>query len=273
MACVLLGCASLLLASCNVPPSAQLESVDQVDLRAKNPRRITNRGDGAALRTGATGSRYEVFPGSRGSLLEDGEDPPPGVGEQQDGKFTVNVDQASVAEAAKLILGETLGYNYVLDPRVQGSVTLVSNRPLTARELLSAFEAALKLAGASLIQSDSTFKIVVLQEVLEGEMGTADRGKNIADGYGVSAIPLRYIAPATLMELRGQLRRPPRFGARHQGRKHGADPRPGGGAQGAGRSRAVLRRRLDEEPDDQHRHSRKWPGRRRRQQARGGLRR
>ena len=111
------------------------------------------------------------------------------------------MDEATIGEAAKLILGETLGYNYILDPRVQGSVTLVSNRPLSARELLNSFEAALRLAGAALIQSDGNYKIVALQEVLEGEMGPADLGKAVSPGYGVSAIPLRYIAPQTLMEL------------------------------------------------------------------------
>ena len=118
-----------------------------------------------------------------------------------DGKFTVNVDQASLPEAAKLILGETLGYSYIVDPRVQGSVTLVSNGALSARELLSAFEAALRVSGAALIQSDGTFKIVALQEVLDGEMGKADLGTQVSSGYGVSAVPLRYVNPATLMEL------------------------------------------------------------------------
>ena len=196
-----LGLAVLALASCNTPPSAQLDSMDQVDLTAKKPRKITTRGDGPALRTRSSGSRYEIFPGASGSMLDDGEEPPPGIGAQDDGKFTVNVDQAPLAEATKLILGETLGYNYILDPRVQGSVTLVSNRPLTARELLNAFEAALRLTGASLIRTDSSFKVVALQELLEGEMGSADANKSISPGYGVSAIPLRYIAPGTLMEL------------------------------------------------------------------------
>ena len=197
----LLCVAGGLLASCTNPPSAQLESVDQVDMTAKTPRKIMNRGDGSALATKAGQSRYQFFPGVSDRMLDDGEEPPPGVGAEQDGKFTVNVDQASIAEAAKLILGETLGYNYVLDPRVQGNVTMVSNRPLTASELLSTFEASLRLSGAALIQRDGNFKIVALQEVLDGEMGTADFNRSLSAGYGVSAVPLRYVGPAAIMEL------------------------------------------------------------------------
>jgi general secretion pathway protein D len=178
-----------------------LENPTQIDLTAKTPRKLTNRNEGPALKTRNQGTRYEVFPGASSAISDDGSEPPPGVGALDDGKFTVNVDQAGLPEAAKLILGETLGYNYTIDPRVQGSVTLVSNRPLSARELLSAFEAALRLSGAALIQSDGNFKIVALQEVLDGEMGTADIGKGVSPGYGVSAIPLRYIGANNLMEL------------------------------------------------------------------------
>jgi general secretion pathway protein D len=80
-------------------------------------------------------------------------------------------------------------------------VTLVSNRSLSGRELISAYEAALRLAGAALIQSDGNYKIVALQEVLDGEMGTPDLGKGVSPGYGVNAIPLRYVGPASVMEL------------------------------------------------------------------------
>ena len=179
-----------------------LDATSQVDLTAKTPQRITNRNDGQVKVKNPAG-RYELIPGMSAADFADGGsgDPPAGVGQLDDGNFTVNVDQANLAESAKLILGETLGYNYTIDPRVQGTVTLVSNRSLTGRELLSAYEAALRLAGAALIQSDGNFKIVALQEVLDGEMGTADLGKNVSPGFGVNAIPLRYVSPASVMEL------------------------------------------------------------------------
>jgi general secretion pathway protein D len=199
-AAVLLGCAAPLLSGCTTP-SASIEAIDQVDLSAKTPRKVTNRGEGQVLKTKARQGRYELFPAASATPLQDGAEPPPGVGAQDDGTFTVNMDQASVAEAAKLVLGETLGFNYILDSRLQGTITLVSNRPLTSRELLNSFEAALRLAGASLAQTDSGYKIVAQQEMLEGEMGRADLGASVSAGYGVSAVPLRHISPTTLLEL------------------------------------------------------------------------
>ncbi len=190
---------SLALASCSTNPSAQLESPQQIDLRAKKPDPV-NRREGAALSTGASGSQ-QFFPGSASGLGEAGLDPPAGVSER-DGKFSLNLDRADINEATRLILGETLGMNYVVDPRVQGTITLSSSRPLSSGEVLDAFEAALRHNGAALIQSDGLTKVVALQEVLEGEPGVADLDSGKASpGYGVSAVPLRYISAANMMEL------------------------------------------------------------------------
>ncbi|MCA3555449.1 type II secretion system secretin GspD [Aestuariivirga sp.] len=195
----LLGCAGLLLASCQAP-TAGLESTNQIDLTARSPQKVTNRGGGPVMKPAAQAARYEVFPGVSPAPGEDGSEPPAGVGEQNDGKFTVNLDGASVAEASKLILGETLGYNYTIDPNLQGSITMVSNRPLSARQLLDAFEASLKMANAALVQSDGSFRVVLLQ-AMESDASNLDMGRNVSAGYGVSAVPLRHVAPSAMVNL------------------------------------------------------------------------
>lgn len=152
------------------------------------------------MKPAAQAARYEVFPGVSPASGDDGSEPPPGVGEQDDGKFTVNLDGATVAEASKLILGETLGYNYTVDPSLQASITMVSNRPLSARQLLDTFEASLKMANGALVQSDGNFKVVMLQ-ALENDANNLDMGKEVSAGYGVSAVPLRYVAPSAMVNL------------------------------------------------------------------------
>jgi general secretion pathway protein D len=62
----------------------------------------------------------------------------------------------------------------------------------------------LRLSGATLIRQGETYKVVPLQEVLEGEMGTAEqaeRGGSATPGYGVTIIPLRFISPNNMLEL------------------------------------------------------------------------
>ena len=197
----LLGWVGLALASCQAP-TASLDSTNQIDLTAKTPRKVTNRGSGPVMKPAAQASRYEVFAGATGSIGAAGEDPPAGLGQQEDGKFTINLDAATVGEASKLILGETLGYNYTVDPNLlqANTITMVSNRPLSARQLLDAFEASLRMVNAGLVQADGNFKVVLLQ-AMEGEASNLDMGTDVSAGYGVSAVPLRHVAPAVMVNL------------------------------------------------------------------------
>jgi len=196
---VLLGWTALLLASCQAP-TASLDSPNQLDLTAKTPQQVGNHRGGSVMKPAAQASRYEVFTGSTDTLAEDGDEPPAGVSAQDTGKFTINLDAAPVADAAKLILGETLGYNYTIDPNINSTVTMVSNRPLSARQLLDAFEAGLKMANAALVQSDGSFKVVLLQ-AMENDANNLDMGKEVSSGYGVSAVPLRFVSPTTMVNL------------------------------------------------------------------------
>jgi general secretion pathway protein D len=170
------------------------------DLSAKKPGTLHSHHSSPV--PGVTGrTDYQIFEGS-GLASGDGfVEPPPGVG-AADGQYTINIDKADINAAAKLILGETLGLNYIVDPRVQGTITLSTNRPLSEQEVVDAFEAALRLNGAAMVMSGDTAKIVAMQEMLEGEVGSADLGRDSESlGFGVSAVPLRYIGPTNMLEL------------------------------------------------------------------------
>jgi general secretion pathway protein D len=199
--CRLLACwLCLALAGCASNVGASLENPGNIDLSAKGPTRVGSRGQSAAD-TKAGKTSYQLFQGTPQSLMEGSLEPPPGV-VAAEGNYTINVDRAEIGEVAKLILGETLGLTYVLDPRVQGTVTLSTSRPLTGPEVLDAFEAALRVNGAGLVKDGNITKIVALQELLEGEMGSADLDpEKVSAGYGVSAIPIRYIGISNMLEL------------------------------------------------------------------------
>ena len=187
------------LAACGGGIGSRLENPGDVDLSAKAPTPLTVRGTPSTQLARDHGSS-QFFPGQPQTPLDTSLDPPPGVREA-DGKFTINVDHADINEVAKLVLGETLGFNYVIDPRVQGTVTLSSSSPLSSREVLDAFEAALRLDGAGLVITNGVAKIVALQELVDGQMGAADMAGATSPGFGVSAVPLHFISPANMMEL------------------------------------------------------------------------
>ena len=74
---------------------------------------------------------------------------------------TLNVLAANIPDAAKIVLGDVLGLSYTVDPRVQGTVTIQTGRPVSPAGALDLFEAALQSNGAAIV-GDPTgiFRIV-----------------------------------------------------------------------------------------------------------------
>jgi len=192
------------LAGCTNALESRLPDTAAIDLSAKGKTAVKNR-QGNPGANGKHQGSYELFAGTAIDGGSGGDLSSGAAGVEQNGdKFSINVDGGDIAEVSKLVLGDTLGLNYLIDPRVQGAITLSSVRPMTSKQILSAFEAALRLNGASLISQGDVYKIVPLQEVLEGEMGTAERaerGAAATPGYGVTVIPLRFISPNNMLEL------------------------------------------------------------------------
>jgi len=50
--------------------------------------------------------------------------------------FDLNFENAPVTTVAKVILGDILGVGYTIDPRVQGTITLSSGRPIAKADAL-----------------------------------------------------------------------------------------------------------------------------------------
>ena len=88
-----------------------------------------------------TSSRPAVY-------LSDGTTPPGAALAERDDTgsgsgYDLNFENAPVATVAKVILGDVLGVGYTIDPRVQGTVTLASVRPVAKADALYVLENAL----------------------------------------------------------------------------------------------------------------------------------
>ena len=190
----------LSVSACGVGPDPRLLDVGNVDLSPKQPIRVgSDRGITSAPAGKGT---YQVYPGDDPPPLKTADSTGKANMSKAEGGFQINMENASIAEAAKLILGDTLGETYILDPRVQGTITISTARPLTAEEALAAFEAALRTNAAVLIKEAGHFKIVPSGDIAEGEMGSADLDPGrTSPGYGVSVVPLRFVSAQSIMEL------------------------------------------------------------------------
>lgn len=121
----------------------------------------------------------------------------------KEGKFTLNFDNADLGEVAKVILGDTLKVNYVINPKVTGAVNLQTARPLADDELISTLEMVLKMNGAVLIKEGDQYRIEPEAAAIVSTTGarTAVSGRSVPPGYQLRAVPLRYVGVAEMQKV------------------------------------------------------------------------
>lgn len=116
------------------------------------------------------------------------------------GEVTLNFVDADIREVVRSILGDILSVNFVVDPLVQGTITLQSSRPLARAALLPTLESILHLNGAALVKTDSLYTIVPTAAApREAPPIRSSRGGE--PGYGIQVIPLRFISAAEMAKI------------------------------------------------------------------------
>ena len=105
--------------------------------------------------------------------------------------YDLNFENAPVATVAKVILGDVLGVGYTIDPRVQGTVTMASVRPVPKADALYVLENALRMSGVALVRDRSGYRLLPAPEAGPGGI---DRTASAEAGQGISVVPLRYVS-------------------------------------------------------------------------------
>ncbi|WP_095198070.1 type II secretion system secretin GspD [Mesorhizobium carmichaelinearum] len=157
----------LAVAGCTSAPGKDFftETIDS--LHAKNsplrsgytgPATITSAA-GAAQRF--NGAQYQ----GTGQFVSSGA-PVTKVTSDGSGKFELNLVNAPIADAAKAVLGDALHLNYIVDPRVQGTVTLQTSQPVSKDALVDILQSALAVNAAGITSRAGTYQIVPLSEIM-----------------------------------------------------------------------------------------------------------
>src|ERR1700704_791676 len=114
--------------------------------------------------------------------------------------FDLNFENPPVATFSKVFLGDILGTGYTIDPRVQGTVSLVSVRPVAKSDIIFVLENALRLSGVVLVRDTSGYRLTPLGDAVG--TGRVDAAASSPEpGYGVSVVPLQYVSAQTLLKL------------------------------------------------------------------------
>jgi|CXWL01.1.fsa_nt_gi general secretion pathway protein D len=114
-----------------------------------------------------------------------------------EGSYSLNFDDADLGEVAKVILGDILGQNYVLSPKVAGKVTLQTTEALTKEELLPTLEMVLRMNNAALVKDGKIYHIEPAADALySSTISPAGR-----PGYQTRVFPIRNVAVENIAEV------------------------------------------------------------------------
>ena len=119
------------------------------------------------------------------------------------GEVTLNVVDADVREVVRMVLQDALGANYVIDPGVQGTITVQTSEPVPASDLVPILDAVLRVNGAALVRAGDLFKVVPVEAAISSGPRPAIRPRPEAGapGFGIQVVPLQFATAAEVAEL------------------------------------------------------------------------
>lgn len=112
------------------------------------------------------------------------------------GDIVLNFQNTAIEDVTKVIMGDMLNENYVLDPEVKGTISLQTSKPMKRDSLLPLFEELLRLNGAALIREDQVYRIVPQKKAAASLRAPRLRNaqQKLPPGYQTFVVPLSYIA-------------------------------------------------------------------------------
>src|ERR1700742_3460774 len=193
-----------LLASCNsatinsTNDGAQLDVLDKVrslDLLPPKPDPTASGPATASIKDHGS-SHAIMYEGTDVTAVSDARPQPSSSGNG----FDLNFENTPVATVAKVVLGDILNVGYTIDPRVQGTVSLVSVRPVAKSDMVFVLENALRLSGVVLLRDTTGYRLTPLGDAVGAGRIDTDSGSP-EPGFGVSVVPLQYVSAQTLLKL------------------------------------------------------------------------
>ncbi len=109
-----------------------------------------------------------------------------------------NADIESVASVVAKATGQTI----LVDPQVKGTITLITNKPVTKTRALDSFSTALRTAGFALVETNGMYRVVTQADAkLVSTSVTTGKGKQEGDQIITRVFKLNYESANNLLPV------------------------------------------------------------------------
>jgi general secretion pathway protein D len=113
--------------------------------------------------------------------------------------YELNFENAPVTTVAKVIIGDLLGSGYTIDPRVQGTITIASGRPIPKKDLIFVLENALRVSNVVLVPDAAGYRLIPAGDAV-GSGRTSAAGRD-EPGFGITVVPLHFASSQAILKL------------------------------------------------------------------------
>jgi general secretion pathway protein D len=144
--------------------------------------------------------RTQIISGS-GVLI--GSTPTQGAAATPQGDITLSFVNADVREVLPRVLGDILHLNYAVDPKVQGTITVQTSRPIRQQDVLPVLQETLRASGLALVEANGVYRVTTSDEAAHTgtaavTVGARPPGAPVTAGINVQIIPLKYASAPDL---------------------------------------------------------------------------
>ena len=196
---------SCLLASCATPPeTATGENKGQTPFFSPPPEQTAAQGQEALVLSQQQVKEPEYFMREgTGVFLNKDAAARQGTKQPAKGDVTLNFEGVDLREVVKVVFEEILRENYVIDPKVQGTVTIHTTYPVTSEAVLPILDTILQMNGAVLVRNGSLYKVLPEADVksLALKPSTGATTGKLKAGQGVQIVPLQFISAKEMKKI------------------------------------------------------------------------
>jgi general secretion pathway protein D len=139
------------IAEWNVEPAAR--AVPRVAAE-----RVSGSGGLSLARSTPRGSA-QVITGT-GRFVGSGRPPRSDKEPDDEAGVTLNLVNLPIPQATKIVVGDIVGADFVVDPKLDGKVTVHTAHPVRRSVALELFQSALRVSGAAVVKSGGLYKVV-----------------------------------------------------------------------------------------------------------------
>ncbi len=118
-----------------------------------------------------------------------------------EGAVTLSFSNADIESVAS-VLAKATGQTILVDPKVKGTINLISNRPLTKAKAIDAFSTALRTSGFALVDVNGVYRVVAEADAkLISNSVTTSKGKQEGDQIITRVFKLNFESANNLLPV------------------------------------------------------------------------